>query len=268
MDRFLAIAISNAEAFAPCMDVIESSLHALGGSERRACGVGEQGPDGVPLLHHRPLLPGDATAAFHHLQEGGFALVQTTPLASDAAFRSQQTPPFKDRRWLWTLAGDLQLREQGEAPPLAIPEFLQARRRGTHPGETTFLQFQAFLHSFGDLRRGTAELPVLTRALESALSLVPGRYDGGPFLAAAAELRAMLIQSEGMPLWMRTLGDTDESSPPDTTLRIPTGFRPGRAVIVTNVPPESSDWTALPPHCRVVIDRIGQTLVTPLEQTR
>ena len=265
MDRFLAIAISSADAFAPCMDVVEASLAALGGAERRACGVGEQGPNGVPLLHHRPLLPGQAAAAFHHLKEGGFALVQTAELSPDTVFRSHQTPPFKDRRWLWTLGGDLQDRDPDEIPPLAIPDFLQTKQRGTHPGEITFLQFQAFLHSFGDLRRGTAELPVLVHSLESALSLIPSRYTGGPFFAAAAELRALLIQTRGVELWMRTLGSSADDSPPDDTLRIPTGFRPGRAVAVTNVRPEAPEWTPLPPHCRVVVDRIAQTSITPLD---
>jgi hypothetical protein len=263
VDRFLAIAISNREAFAPCMDVVETALAALSGTERRACGVGEQGADGEPLLQQRPLAPGQAADAFQHLQSGGFALVQTSRLAEDAVFRSQQTPPFKDKRWLWTLAGDLQEREDSINPPLAIPDFLQARRRGTHPGEVSFLQFLAFLHSFGNLRREAVPLSPIERALESTLSLIPTRYEGGPFLAAAAEQRVMLIQSHGMPLWIRALGEEDTTAAPDETLRIPTGFRPGRALAVTNVPPDGSEWRALSPHCRIIVDRIGQTRITP-----
>jgi hypothetical protein len=132
---------------------------------------------------------------------------------------TDNTPPFRFRRWLYAQTGlDGQLLSDDIAPRLLehVPEYLRRNLKGRTPAELIFHVFLAMLHDEGGLDDPNLPPPVTRRALAATLRLVGAELvRGGKPQAVLGNValsngRSMVVAHLNEPLRLRRLWVTAE----------------------------------------------------------
>jgi hypothetical protein len=139
---------------------------------------------------------------------------------------TDNTPPFRFRRWMYAQTGlDSQLFVEQIAPRLLehIPEYLRRNLKGRTPAELTFHVFLAMLHDEGNIDDPNLPPAASRRALAATLRLVSaelaksGKSDAIIGNVALSNGRSMVVAHLHEPLRLRRLwvngerGERDES---------------------------------------------------------
>lgn len=184
---------------------------------------------------------------------------------------TDNTPPFRFRRWMYAQSGldsQLFLDDRGEAasgtaramdeiaPRLLehIPEYLRRNLKGRTPAELTFHVFLAMLHDEGNIDDANLPPAASRRALAATLRLVAaelaraGKTGAALGNVALTNGRSMVVAHLDEPLRLRRLWVTGERGERDESFR---GF-----LLVSGGDGDAKDgFEDVPPHRSVLISR-------------
>ncbi|HEY0481560.1 MAG TPA: hypothetical protein VGD37_28785 [Kofleriaceae bacterium] len=141
---------------------------------------------------------------------------------------TDNTPPFRFRRWMYAQTGfDAQLFVEDIAPRLLehIPDYLRRNLKGRTPAELTFHVFLAMLHDEGNIDDPNLPAAASRRALAATLRLVAaelaraGKADVTLGNVALTNGRSMVAAHLGEPLRLRRLWVTGERGERDESFR-------------------------------------------------
>jgi glutamine amidotransferase len=140
---------------------------------------------------------------------------------------TDNTPPFRFRRWMYAQTGlDHQLFVDEIAPRLLehIPEYLRRNLKGRTPAELTFHVFLAMLHDEGNIDDPNLPPAASRRALAATLRLVTAELAraGKPVAMGNVALtngRSMVVAHLDEPLRLRRLWVTGERGERDESFR-------------------------------------------------
>ncbi len=114
---------------------------------------------------------------------------------------TDNTPPFRFRRWMFAMTGTPQL--EAAAPNLLarIPEYLRRNQRGRSPAELVFHVFLAMLHDEGAIDDPNLPVDVTRRALAATIKLVAAEQaktgtEGGFGNLVASNGRSMVLSGQ------------------------------------------------------------------------
>ena len=177
---------------------------------------------------------------------------------------TDNTPPFRFRRWMYAQSGlDNQLLSgaaEGAAEEVAprllehIPEYLRRNLKGRTPAELIFHVFLAMLHDEGNIDDANLPPAASRRALAATLKLVAaelaraGKTSAALGNVALTNGRSMVVAHVDEPLRLRRLWVTGERGERDESFR---GF-----LLVSGGDVDSKDgFEDVPPHRSVLISR-------------
>lgn len=133
---------------------------------------------------------------------------------------TDNTPPFRFRRWMYAQSGLVDLAsELGEFSPRLlehIPEYLRRNIKGRTPAELIFHVFLSMLHDEGNIDDPNLPTPATRRALAATLRLVSAELDkaGKPGIGlgnvALSNGRSMVVAHLDEPLRLRRLTVANE----------------------------------------------------------
>jgi len=137
---------------------------------------------------------------------------------------TDNTPPYRFRRWMFAMGGNLEV--EGMAPRLLehVPEYLRRNIKGRTGAELVFHVFLAMLHDEGAVDDPNVPVASTRRALAATLKLVAaevGRADASVPLGnvALSNGRSMVLARNGEPLRLRRLWVTGERGERDESFR-------------------------------------------------
>lgn len=149
--------------------------------------------------------------------------------ATEAPAGTDNTPPFRFRRWLFAQTGTPSL---AIAPRLLehVPEYLRRNIKGRTPGEVIFHLFLAMLHDEGNIDDANLSTAAQRRALAATLRLVTTELERLRAEAGSSEAprlgnvaltngRSMLLAHLDEPLRMRRLTVAGERGERDDSFR-------------------------------------------------
>ncbi|HLL25274.1 MAG TPA: hypothetical protein VK427_24230 [Kofleriaceae bacterium] len=90
---------------------------------------------------------------------------------------TDNTPPFRFRRWLFAQTGAPELEDIAPRLLERVPEYLRRNLKGRSPSELTFHVFLAMLHDEGSIDDPNLSTQAARRALAATLHLVEGELD-------------------------------------------------------------------------------------------
>ena len=170
---------------------------------------------------------------------------------------TDNTPPFRFRRWMYAQTGlDGQLFADDIAPRLLehIPEYLRRNVRGRTPAELTFHVFLAMLHDEGNIDDANLPPAASRRALAATLRVVAaelaraGKTGATLGNVALTNGRSMVVAHLAEPLRLRRLWVTGERGERDESFR---GF-----LLVSGGDGDAKDgFEDVPPERAVLISR-------------
>lgn len=185
----------------------------------------------------------------------------TTPGGTD------NTPPFRFRRWMFAqsgLSGQLFADEVGPRLLSHVPEYLRRNVRGRTPAEVTFHVFLAMLHDEGNIDDPNLPPAATRRALAATLRLVAaelaraGKTGVSMGNVALTNGRSMVVAHLDEPLRLRRLWVTGERGERDESFR---GY-----LLLSGGEGELKDgFEDVPPQRAVLISRDLQVSFADLE---
>jgi predicted glutamine amidotransferase len=135
--------------------------------------------------------------------------------ADDGYAGTDNTPPFRFRRWMFSMTGTPKL--EGATARLLehIPEYLRRNLRGRTPGELVFHVFLAMLHDEGSVDDPNLPVAATRRALAATIKLVASEQaktgnEGGFGNLVCANGRSMVAARLDHPLKLRRLWIDEE----------------------------------------------------------
>lgn len=156
------------------------------------------------------------------------AIAQAIRDESSTLGGTDNTPPFRFRRWMYAQTGlDSQLFVEHIAPRLLehIPEYLRRNLKGRTPAELTFHVFLAMLHDEGNIDDPNLLPSATRRALAATLRLIAaelakaGKTDAVMGNVALTNGRSMVAAHLHEPLRLRRLWVTGERGERDESFR-------------------------------------------------
>jgi hypothetical protein len=147
-------------------------------------------------------------------------------IADDGLAGTDNTPPFRFRRWMFALTGQPAL--EGAAARLVdhVPEYLRRNLKGRTPGELVFHVFLAMLHDEGSIDDPNLPLAVTRRALAATIKLVAAEQanaklatEGGLGNIVVSNGRSMVAVRLDHPLKLRKLWIRGERTERDESFR-------------------------------------------------
>jgi glutamine amidotransferase len=140
---------------------------------------------------------------------------------------TDNTPPFRFRRWMFAMTGNLDGTQAVAAAPRLlehVPEYLRRNIRGRTLGELVFHVFLAMLHDEGAVDDSNLPPPSTRRALSATLKLVGAEIAKTGATAqlgnvALSNGRSMVLARVHEPLRLRRLWVTGERGERDDTFR-------------------------------------------------
>lgn len=137
---------------------------------------------------------------------------------------TDNTPPFRYRRWMFGQTGRVAIQEVVPQLLEHIPEFLRRNIRGRTSAELIFHVFLALLHDEGGLDDVNLPVAVTRRALASTLRLVHNELEKAHKPASLGNLaltngRSMIVAHLHEPLRMRRLWVPDDRGDRDPAFR-------------------------------------------------
>jgi hypothetical protein len=139
---------------------------------------------------------------------------------------TDNTPPFRFRRWMFALTGQPAL--EGAAARLVdhVPEYLRRNLKGRTPGELVFHVFLAMLHDEGSIDDANLPLAATRRALAATIKLVAAEQanaklatEGGLGNIVVSNGRSMVAVRLDHPLKLRKLWIRGERTERDESFR-------------------------------------------------
>jgi hypothetical protein len=249
-----------AEALAPIRAALTTS-----GPVRR-WGVGYvQGDDA--LLIRVPRSSETAVDLFEPLADIPTDCALGQAISDDTLTGTDNTPPFRFRRWMYAQGAGAQLEQPWPTLLAAIPEYLKRNLRGKTFTELAFHLFLAALHDQGGLDDPNVALPVTRRSLASAQALIGAQLVDtqlalGVGNVVATNGRSMIAArvSTREPLYLRRLHVRGERTERDESFR-------GVLIVSGDLPrgPASEGFEEVPVHSSVQISRDLRVETTALE---
>ena len=130
--------------------------------------------------------------------------------ASSGFGGTDDTPPFRYRRWMFVQDGPVAA--AGAFDPLAaqVPDFLRRNIKGKSAAEVSFHVLLSMLHDLGGIDDANLPLATTRRAVSAASALVSGELTKAGISTPIGNLavsngRSMLLARIGAPLFMRRL---------------------------------------------------------------
>ncbi|HEY5945682.1 MAG TPA: hypothetical protein VIV40_09335 [Kofleriaceae bacterium] len=137
---------------------------------------------------------------------------------------TDNTPPFRFRRWMFAQAGNPDL--DAVAPRLIehVPEYLRRNLRGRTPGELVFHVFLAMLHDEGSVDDANLSVQATRRALAATLKLVAAEQAKTGNVVplgniAVSNGRSMVVTRLAQPLRLRRLWVNTDKNERDESFR-------------------------------------------------
>lgn len=137
---------------------------------------------------------------------------------------TDNTPPFRFRRWMFAQAGTPDL--DAIAPRLIehIPEYLRRNLKGRSPGELVFHVFLAMLHDEGSVDDANLPVQATRRALAATLKLVQAEQAKAGTIVplgniAVSNGRSMVVTRLDQPLRLRRLWVNNDKNDRDESFR-------------------------------------------------
>ncbi len=137
---------------------------------------------------------------------------------------TDNTPPFRFRRWMFSMTGQPVL--DAAAPRLLehVPEYLRRNLRGRTPGELVFHVFLAMLHDEGSVDDPNLPVAATRRALAATIKLVATEQaktgvEGGFGNLVTSNGRSMVATRLDQPLRLRKLWTLDDRGQRDEAFR-------------------------------------------------
>ena len=174
----------------------------------------------TPKSSERPV---DLAAPLAHISTDCAIALALDDGAVPAPGGTDNTPPFRFRRWMFAQTGRLNLDEAAPRLLEQIPEYLRRNLRGRTPGELIFHVFLAMLHDEGNIDDPNLPATATRRALAATIRLAAAEQAKGGITDTAAGTialsngRSMVIARLAEPLRLRRLwvmgerGERDES---------------------------------------------------------
>ncbi len=142
-------------------------------------------------------------------------------VANDGFSGTDNTPPFRFRRWMFAQSGHPDL--EAALPRLTehIPEYLRRNLKGRTPGELVFHIFLAMLHDEGSVDDPNLPVAATRRALAATIKLVAAELaksgnDGTFGNIVVSNGRSMVATRVDHPLRLRRLWLQDDGKEPRT----------------------------------------------------
>jgi glutamine amidotransferase len=142
----------------------------------------------------------------------------------DRYMGTDNTPPFRFRRWMFAQAGSPDL--DAVTPRLLehIPEYLRRNLRGRTPGELVFHVFLAMLHDEGSVDDPNLPVQTTRRALAATLKLVAAEQAKTGTVVplgniAVSNGRSMVVTRLDQPLRLRRLWVNNDKNDRDESFR-------------------------------------------------
>jgi glutamine amidotransferase len=138
---------------------------------------------------------------------------------------TDNTPPFRFRRWMFAQTGRLKLDEATPRLLEQIPEYLRRNLKGRTPGELIFHVFLAMLHDEGSIDDPNLPAAATRRALAATIRLAAAEQAKGGITDEAAGTialsngRSMVVARLGESLRLRRLWVTGERGERDESFR-------------------------------------------------
>lgn len=137
---------------------------------------------------------------------------------------TEDTPPFRYRRWMYVQDGAPDLGATGDAILAQVPDFLRRNIKGHGSAEIAFHVFLAMLHDLGGLDDANLGMPVARKALAAATALVASELTKAGAAVpmgnvATSNSRSLLVARLAGPVWMRRLHVSNERGDRDQTFR-------------------------------------------------
>ncbi|HEX4455733.1 MAG TPA: hypothetical protein VH143_32960 [Kofleriaceae bacterium] len=154
------------------------------------------------------------------------AIGQSIAPSEDGLGGTDNTPPFRFRRWMFALTGQPAL--EGAAARLVdhVPEYLRRNLKGRTPGELVFHVFLAMLHDEGSIDDPNLPLAATRRALAATIKLVAAEQanaklatEGGLGNIVVSNGRSMVAVRLDHPLVLRKLWIRGERTERDESFR-------------------------------------------------
>ncbi len=201
------------------------------------------------------------------------AIAQAVSDPRGAYAGTDNTPPFRYRRWLFAQTGvDILIRtasgtlapapDVGPALLEHIPEYLRRNIRGRTPGEVVFHLFLSMLHDEGNIDDPNVPTAVTRRALAATLRLVTSELEKleiSPSQVVIGNValtngRSMVVARLDQPLELRrlTVSSDDESSPKPGSVN---AFRGVLLLSGNTVPGPAEGFEEVPANTAVLVSR-------------
>ncbi len=139
---------------------------------------------------------------------------------------TDNTPPFRFRRWMFAQTGHLVGEVEAIVPRLLehVPEYLRRNIKGRSPGELVFHVFLAMLHDEGSVDDPNLPVQATRRALAATLKLVAVELEKAGLTGrlgnvALSNGRSMVLARQDEPLRLRRLWVTGERGERDDSFR-------------------------------------------------
>jgi glutamine amidotransferase len=130
--------------------------------------------------------------------------------ASSGFGGTDDTPPFRYRRWMFVQDGPVAADGSWEALAAQVPDYLRRNIKGKSAAEISFHVLLAMLHDLGGIDDANLPLATTRRAVSAASALVSSELTKAGVATPIGNLavsngRSMLVARIGAPLWMRRL---------------------------------------------------------------
>jgi predicted glutamine amidotransferase len=137
---------------------------------------------------------------------------------------TDNTPPFRFRRWMFAQSGQPDLEAAGAKLLEHVPEYLRRNIKGRTPAELIFHVFLAMLHDEGHIDDPNLPTTTTRRALGATLRLVANELERAGKTkplgnVALSNGRSMVLARLAEPLRLRRLWVTDDRGQRDNSFR-------------------------------------------------
>ena len=137
---------------------------------------------------------------------------------------TDDTPPFRYRRWMYVQDGPVTPGPAWEPLAAQIPDYLRRNIKGKGTAELSFHVLLAMLHDLGGIDDANLPLTTTRRALAAASALVTSELRKAGIEEAIGNLavsngRSLLVARIGGPLWLRRLHVAGERGGRDEQFR-------------------------------------------------
>jgi hypothetical protein len=153
------------------------------------------------------------------------AIAQAVDDRTDAPGGTDNTPPFRFRRWMYAQSGRPNLDDAAPRLLEHVPEYLRRNLKGRTPGELIFHLFLAMLHDEGNIDDPNLPPAATRRALAATMRLVmaeqarSGHAEPPTGNVALSNGRSMVVARLEEPLRLRRLWVTGERNERDESFR-------------------------------------------------